>query len=58
MSIQAAILRNRRRQAELRTARRLIHNIRLNWFDYEDAGKAAKADRIIMRLQKRLEPKP
>lgn len=57
MSIQAAIEKNRRRQAELRTARRLIHNIRLNWFDYEDAGKAEKADRIIKRLQKRLAPK-
>ncbi len=57
MSIQAAIEKNRRRQAELRTARRLIHNIRLNWFDYEDAGKAEQADRIIKRLQKRLAPK-
>ncbi len=45
MNLQKAINRNRQKQK----ARRLLHDIRLRTFNYEDAGKTEKAQRIINR---------
>lgn len=39
MNLQKAINRNRQKQK----ARRLLHDIRLRTFNYEDAGKTEKA---------------
>lgn len=52
--LEAAIDRNRARVArrkQLEATRRGIH---LKHFDYVDAGKDAKADRVLSRLNKRL----
>ena len=56
MTLDQAIAKNRRDQARYRKAERLLREIRLRTYDYEDAGKLDKAHRIIEKLKVRLAP--
>jgi hypothetical protein len=56
MSLAQAIERNRIRQFRFKRAERIMRQVRLNIFDYEDAGKLAKAHRVIERCKQVLEP--
>lgn len=56
MSMQQSINRNRIRQARYRRAEKVLRQIRQRIFDYEDAGKLAKAQRVIATCQRILSP--
>ncbi len=56
MNLQAAIDANRRRQARYQRAERVLRAVRLRVFEYEDAGKADKAARVIATCKRILAP--
>jgi hypothetical protein len=58
MSLATAIAVNRFKQHKYHRAERVLRQIRLRIFDYEDEGpeKYAKAKRVMARCQKTLAP--
>jgi len=56
MTLQEAIKRNQARQARFKKYERVLRRLRQRIFDYEDAGKGEKADRILKRCQTILAP--
>lgn len=50
--MEDAIRRNRVRQHRLKRARKVLRAVRLRIFEYEDAGKLAKARRVIARCER------
>lgn len=56
MSLQAAIEVNRRRQARYQRAEKVLRAVRLRTFEYEDAGKGQKAEKVIATCKRILAP--
>jgi hypothetical protein len=56
MSLEAAINRNRIRQARFNRADKVKRQVILRIFDYEDRGLSNKADRVIKTCQRILKP--
>lgn len=56
MTLTNAIERNQRKMARFKRSQRILRAVRLRLFEYEDAGKLGKANRIIERCQRILEP--
>jgi hypothetical protein len=56
MNLQAAIARNRHRQARFQKYERILRRLRQRIFDYDDAGKGDKASHLIVRCQTILAP--
>ena len=52
LTLLQKIERNRQRQAQLKKYRAILRRIRLRIFDYQDAGKGEKADRVMRRCMK------
>ena len=52
-----AIARNRAREARRNRAERVLRAVRARVFDYEDAGKGDKAQRVILTCKRILEPR-
>jgi hypothetical protein len=57
MNLQAAIERNRQRQARFSKYEKLLRRVRLRIFDYMDMGKEEQATRIIDKCQVIIAPK-
>ena len=55
-TLAEAIEKNRRRQYRFNKAERLLRAVRIRIFDYEDAGKLEKAERIIEKCKTILKP--
>lgn len=54
--MEKAIERNRAKWARWRKYEAVLRRIRLRIFDYEDQGKFLKAQRVILRIKKIMEP--
>lgn len=57
MSIEKKIAINRIRQARFKRAEKVLRAVRQRIFDYEDAGKYEKAQKVIATCQRVLRPK-
>ena len=57
MLMKDHIALNRRREARRNRAERVLRQIRLRIFDYEDAGKLDKANRVMKVCKRILEPR-
>jgi len=55
-ALDQAIARNRLKWERYRKADRILRAVRLKIFDYEDAGKQDKAERLIARCKRLLTP--
>ena len=56
MMLKDAIARNRRRQARFKRAEIVLGRVRQRIFDYEDAGKLAKAEHVMDTCKRVLAP--
>ena len=56
MNLRQAIEADRRRHARYARAARVLRQVRLRIFEYDDAGKLDKALRVIARCKRVLEP--
>jgi hypothetical protein len=55
-TLEQSIQANRVRVARYKRAEYVLRQVRLRVFDYEDAGKADKADRVIKTCRRILAP--
>lgn len=56
MNLQESIKQNQHRQDKYKFAAKVLHHLRLFYFDYEDQGKAEKANKLMQRCQNILQP--
>lgn len=56
MKMEEAIAAKRRKDARYKRAERVLRQVRLRVFDYEDAGKYDKAAKVIATCQRILSP--
>lgn len=54
--LQQAIARNREKWKKWRKYEAVLRRIRLRIFEYQDAGKMLKAERIMLRCKQILKP--
>jgi len=56
MTLEQKIEENRKRQRRYERAERILRAVRLNYFEYEDQGKAEKATRVMLKCKAILAP--
>ena len=55
--LKDAIEKNQAREARRNRAERVLRSVRRQFFDYEDAGKGEKAQRVILTCKRILTPR-
>ena len=57
MTLEQAIVNNRKREERFNKAERMLRRLRQRVFDYQDAGRGEQADYLMLKCKKRLAPR-